>query len=142
MSVESLKLLISSCQLLMSCLPFHRVPVLLLRFFFLMIRRPPRSTRTDTLFPYPTLFRSPEADALIRRDQPDLEGRARHQQDRHCEHRLAPDAVAERPPEQPAERADEEGDGKGREREQHRFLGIAGKQRGRDRKSTRLNSSH
>src|SRR3546814_15929936 len=23
-----------------------------------MIRRPPRSTRTDTLFPYPTLFRS------------------------------------------------------------------------------------
>src|SRR3546814_8118158 len=27
-------------------------------FFFLMIRRPPRSTRTDTLFPYTTLFRS------------------------------------------------------------------------------------
>src|SRR3546814_20258304 len=27
--------------------------------FFLMIRRPPRSTRTDTLFPYTTLFRSP-----------------------------------------------------------------------------------
>src|SRR3546814_15501595 len=25
-----------------------------------MIRRPPRSTRTDTLFPYPTLFRSPQ----------------------------------------------------------------------------------
>src|SRR3546814_252293 len=33
-------------------------------FFFLMIRRPPRSTRTDTLFPYTTLFRSyPGADA-------------------------------------------------------------------------------
>src|SRR3546814_18848173 len=30
-------------------------------FFFLMILRPPRSTRTDTLFPYPTLFRSPLA---------------------------------------------------------------------------------
>src|SRR3546814_15088350 len=30
----------------------------LLFFFFLMIRRPPRSTRTDTLFPYTTLFRS------------------------------------------------------------------------------------
>src|SRR3546814_4714088 len=30
-------------------------------FFFLMIRRPPRSTRTDTLFPYTTLFRSPHA---------------------------------------------------------------------------------
>src|SRR3546814_18128459 len=27
-------------------------------FFFLSIRRPPRSTRTDTLFPYTTLFRS------------------------------------------------------------------------------------
>src|SRR3546814_8763419 len=27
-----------------------------------MIRRPPRSTRTDTLFPYTTLFRSPYAD--------------------------------------------------------------------------------
>src|SRR3546814_6817328 len=26
--------------------------------FFLMVRRPPRSTRTDTLFPYTTLFRS------------------------------------------------------------------------------------
>src|SRR3546814_365736 len=32
--------------------------VLLCVFFFLMSRRPPRSTRTDTLFPYTTLFRS------------------------------------------------------------------------------------
>src|SRR3546814_18450357 len=31
---------------------------LLLFFFFLRILRPPRSTRTDTLFPYTTLFRS------------------------------------------------------------------------------------
>src|SRR3546814_18005804 len=31
--------------------------------FFLMLRRPPRSTRTDTLFPYTTLFRS----CLVRR---------------------------------------------------------------------------
>src|SRR3546814_16918127 len=31
--------------------------------FFLMIRRPPRSTRTDTLFPYTTLFRSIEPSA-------------------------------------------------------------------------------
>src|SRR3546814_11188843 len=30
-------------------------------FFFLIIRRPPRSTRTDTLFPYTTLFRSLQA---------------------------------------------------------------------------------
>src|SRR3546814_5468274 len=29
-----------------------------------MIRRPPRSTRTDTLFPYPTLFRSPAPGIL------------------------------------------------------------------------------
>src|SRR3546814_7050989 len=34
-------------------------------FFFLMIRRPPRSTRTDTLFPYTTLFRSASKGALI-----------------------------------------------------------------------------
>src|SRR3546814_12539243 len=34
-------------------------------FFFLMIRRPPRSTRTDTLFPYTTLFRSVSASARI-----------------------------------------------------------------------------
>src|SRR3546814_20377289 len=34
------------------CLP------LIALFFLLMIRRPPRSTRTDTRFPYPTLFRS------------------------------------------------------------------------------------
>src|SRR3546814_17433748 len=33
----------------------------LLWFFFLRIRRPPRSTRTDPLFPYTTLFRSPHA---------------------------------------------------------------------------------
>src|SRR3546814_11721459 len=45
----------------------------LLLFFFVMIRRPPRSTRTDTLFPYTTLFRSPykirhirAADSLYR----------------------------------------------------------------------------
>src|SRR3546814_17473686 len=42
---------------------------LFLFFFFLMIRRPPRSTRTDTLFPYTTLFRSllkrAKVDALI-----------------------------------------------------------------------------
>src|SRR3546814_15579203 len=31
---------------------------MILFFFFLMLRRPPRSTRTDTLFPYTTLFRS------------------------------------------------------------------------------------
>src|SRR3546814_15095450 len=38
----------------MFCLVYHWCVC----FFFLMIRRPPRSTRTDTLFPYTTLFRS------------------------------------------------------------------------------------
>src|SRR3546814_18045503 len=35
------------------------------RVFFLMIRRPPRSTRTDTLFPYTTLFRSADTAVAI-----------------------------------------------------------------------------
>src|SRR3546814_1315211 len=39
----------------------------MLAFFFLMIRHPPRSTRTDTLFPYTTLFRS-DADRFERFD--------------------------------------------------------------------------
>src|SRR3546814_12427640 len=38
---------------------------------FLMIRRPPRSTRTDTLFPYTTLFRS---DAVARAHAAEVEG--------------------------------------------------------------------
>src|SRR3546814_6838300 len=33
-----------------------------------MIRRPPRSTRTDTLFPYTTLFRSHRSDSKSRWD--------------------------------------------------------------------------
>src|SRR3546814_19203386 len=37
--------------------------LLLVFFIFLMIRRPPRSTRTDTLLPYTTLFRSPRRRA-------------------------------------------------------------------------------
>src|SRR3546814_18104179 len=50
-------------------------------FFFLMIRRPPRSTRTDTLFPYTTLFRSQaiithaeaEARALLAKAEADAD---------------------------------------------------------------------
>src|SRR3546814_20886255 len=42
--------------------------------FFLMIRRPPRSTRTDTLFPDPTLFRSHwrNVDAAVAAQDPAL----------------------------------------------------------------------
>src|SRR3546814_18963432 len=45
----------TSCMYLMYCY---------LYVVFLMIRRPPRSTRTDTLFPYTTLFRSAVDDRL------------------------------------------------------------------------------
>src|SRR3546814_2832550 len=41
-------------------------------FVFLMIRRPPRSTRTDTLFPYTTLFRSLLLGESSKRRQPSL----------------------------------------------------------------------
>src|SRR3546814_17136321 len=42
-------------------------------FFLLMIRRPPRSTRTDTLFPYTTLFRSLSGGAVARVSSSPLE---------------------------------------------------------------------
>src|SRR3546814_19790292 len=41
-----------------------------------MIRRPPRSTRTDTLFPYTTLFRSDPARRRQRVDRRDILGAA------------------------------------------------------------------
>src|SRR3546814_18303247 len=41
------------------CILFYSILQRAYVIFFLMIRRPPRSTRTDTLFPYTTLFRSP-----------------------------------------------------------------------------------
>src|SRR3546814_18255358 len=57
--------------------------------FFLMIRRPPRSTRTDTLFPYTTLFRS-LGDAAVD---------AEHEQQNHHDiaDQLAPAAIVLRP---------------------------------------------
>src|SRR3546814_13104871 len=42
-----------------------------------MIRRPPRSTRTDTLFPYTTLFRSPVARGQAGYELADAKGRQR-----------------------------------------------------------------
>src|SRR3546814_5771508 len=53
--------------------------------FFLMIRRPPRSTRTDTLFPYTTLFRSlfrktaPGIDTAQFEEPGQIEGNGSHQ---------------------------------------------------------------
>src|SRR3546814_17974392 len=54
---------------------YHAYPVstaltLLIIYYFLMIRRPPKSTRTDTLFPYTTLFRSVRLSAARRRQIP------------------------------------------------------------------------
>src|SRR3546814_17259292 len=43
------------------CYDNYNTLFILFFVFFLMIRRPPRSTRTDTLFPYTTLFRSGRA---------------------------------------------------------------------------------
>src|SRR3546814_19506431 len=40
---------------------------LFISFFFLILRRPPRSTRTDTLFPDTTLFRSGRTSGQQRR---------------------------------------------------------------------------
>src|SRR3546814_14438392 len=50
-----------------------------------MIRRPPRSTRTDTLFPYTTLFRSVRPEFHRRRDQ-----LHRQHADRHSDERVQP----------------------------------------------------
>src|SRR3546814_10997121 len=92
--------------------------LVVLVIFFLMIRRPPRSTRTDTLFPYTTLFRSaqvPQPGAQRPAGQ-DLRGRQ---------------PVTQRPVRHPdTERLD-----------RLRVVDPAPRQEP-DRKSTRLNSSH
>src|SRR3546814_19884928 len=57
---------------------------LLFYFYVLMIRRPPRSTRTDTLFPYTTLFRSHRepCSSPQRRPLPQQEDHQRQQDQR------------------------------------------------------------
>src|SRR3546814_19966959 len=99
-----------------------RINCQFITFFFLMIRLPPRSTRTDTLFPYTTLFRSPEEplslpkwrlegfDAAVLRDEASTSS-ASPQHERFL-------------------------------RELIRQRTIASIAPCRDRKSTRLNSSH
>src|SRR3546814_14189772 len=87
----------------------------LLCVFFLMIRRPPRSTRTDTLFPYTTLFRS----HAVLFDLEGLGNRTLHEHHFEGQPLVAPDGrvVAEQD-------------------------AVGGECRLEDRKSTRLNSSH
>src|SRR3546814_11395130 len=71
----------------MSYLMYTAFDLIILYFVFLMIRRPPRSTRTDTLFPYTTLFRS-------RLDRCDLvEGRAAVDRSEDPVMVLAPDGI-------------------------------------------------
>src|SRR3546814_14699431 len=102
-----------------------------------MIRRPPRSTRTDTLFPYTTLFRSEEDRDEQDRDRADLaldllgQLAARHTgaENEAAEHRVD----ARRVHDEGAEREDHQYD------RQHRvaeFVALV------DRKSTSPNSSH
>src|SRR3546814_223458 len=59
--------------------------------FFLMIRRPPRSTRTDTLFPYTTLFRSigEAARGARQRGRAAVIGLDRDQRAARLRHRIA-----------------------------------------------------
>src|SRR3546814_3558505 len=54
-----------------------------------MIRRPPRSTRTDTLFPYTTLFRSQLSRVVIRRADRDDIGMVKAMAERHAAGRHA-----------------------------------------------------
>src|SRR3546814_14402539 len=56
--------------------------------FFVMILRPPRSTRTDTLFPYTTLFRSDAAE--VEKEGAEAAAVARHQR-AHLLHAIEPD---------------------------------------------------
>src|SRR3546814_11862759 len=81
-------------------------------FFFLMIRRPPRSTRTDTLFPYTTLFRSARSRHACEDEECHLHG----DRDDAADQRVAQREYREEFSREP--------------------------RAGEDRKSTRLNSSH
>src|SRR3546814_13155482 len=107
-----------------------------------MIRRPPRSTRTDTLFPYTTLFRSEvEGLAIV----------AGHIAARGREHGLRPrrggiddrqPTVAERQPRLWVDPGPLCIGSAMPDRQRHRFGGFPQEVRAGDRTSTRLNSSH
>src|SRR3546814_14066993 len=101
--------------------------------FFLMIRRPPRSTRTDTLSPYTTLFRS-EQRGGVDMDVPESGGEGRQHQHRSKRGDAVEREIGERG--HPAQRGVIETGhpllDDGHEVDEQRL----------DRKSTRLNSSH
>src|SRR3546814_12194440 len=98
-------------------------------FFYLMIRRPPTSTRTYTPFPYTTLFRSLARDARQQRDRPGPGHRPR----RHPQNAATRTRI-------PRTRRAVTATGAS-----HRTVATAPPietRPGADRKSTRLNSSH
>src|SRR3546814_18387870 len=100
-----------------------------------MIRRPPRSTRTDTLFPYTSLFRSPREEAVGR--EPCLLRPVRPCPDLQHPHESTGGIPLLRGREQRP--ADARG-GAGSAAQVAAATGGGGE--GGDRKSTRLNSSH
>src|SRR3546814_20258796 len=109
-------------------------------FFFLMIRRPPRSTRTDTLFPYTTLFRS-NSSFVHQFSDPDVTAE---------ELAVDPRSVASAPATIPTglelygvARRNSRGYDLGDPGVPEALMAaIAGARRAEDRRSTRLNSSH
>src|SRR3546814_2190628 len=120
-----------------------------------MIRRPPRSTRTDTLFPYTTLFRSPDLAGRGRQDRAFLQ----HVRPEILLDEDQPGSARVRGEAEPARRklpggrGSREGHGRDERAIQgngERTLYGVGRSRARlkavgdwlDRKSTRLNSSH
>src|SRR3546814_12292055 len=113
-----------------------------------MLRLPPYSTRTDTLIPYPTLYRSGLGIHAIGRGPGHSVGR----QQRAGIILAAVDAVgiaSQRPDslgaiQRNAERHEEFGVAAATALATHRHRGLATRQQhaGQDRKSTRLNSSH
>src|SRR3546814_13874952 len=103
-----------------------------LSFFFLMIRRPPRSTRTDTLLPYTTRFRSAVGEQVDdQADQPD-QFTAEYEQPPYC---AATSLAAGFAPEQLPSGTVVPRGSRPQVTERVRVAFA-------DRKSTRLNSSH
>src|SRR3546814_20976201 len=85
----------SLCALLLFLLALQTVCF----FFFLKIRRPPRSTRTDTLVPYTTLFRSDDRAADRGGRKRDPQRRApRHGDAGAADRRGGPSGLPLRPP--------------------------------------------
>src|SRR3546814_1279797 len=115
--------------------------------FFLMIRRPPRTTRTDTLFPYTTLWQPEGAVEHVERG---VGGERREFGLEPLRRRAATHPILEQLMDAGAAPARVGGGAQRVERRQAEHLvGIIGKgiarepvDRGQDRKSTRLNSSH